>query len=131
MSTSGASTRLLWASWSSASKSETARSPRTRKRGAGLAAELDGEPVERRHLDRVGQARLGVDRGADDGDPLVGRQERGLARVREDRDDHPVERARRAAQHVEVAVRERVERPGVDRDPHVSPASCSGSAVRR
>ncbi len=48
----------------------------------------------------------------------VGRQQRRLARVLEDGDDDPVEHRDRPAQDVEVAVRDRIERAGVDREAH-------------
>ena len=53
-STSGARTRLLWASWISVSKSEMARRPRTIARAPSGAAEVDGQAVERGDLDPTG-----------------------------------------------------------------------------
>jgi hypothetical protein len=59
------------------SKSLTARRPRYQQAGAALAREVDEQPAERAHLD----ARLVLERRADERDALVDREERLLRRV--------------------------------------------------
>ena len=72
VSTSGARTRLLWASCISVSKSLMARRPRTIAAGAAGAAEVDGQAVERVDLDAVERARRPRVEGlADDRDPRL------------------------------------------------------------
>ena len=73
VSTSGASLRLMCAIWSSDSKSLTARRPRTMKRGADRAREVDGQAVEAGHLDPRRRRRRASSSSAsrDDRDALV------------------------------------------------------------
>ena len=62
-----------------------------RRRAMG-PAEVDGEALERGHLDAV-ERRVDLgERLADDADPLIGRQEGRLARVGQDADDDPLSR---------------------------------------
>ena len=86
--------------------------------GAARPAEVDGQAVERGDLDRVGRRPLGRERLADDPDPRLDRQQRRLPRVGEDGHDHALEDGRGPADHVEVAVGDRVERTRIDRDVH-------------
>ena len=62
---------------------------------------------------------------------VVDRQQRRLAGVGEDADDHRVEDARGPLDDVEVAVGDRVERAGVDRDAHASSIASTPRADRR
>ena len=88
------------------------------KLGADRVAELDRQPVEGLDLDPVGRRAGFAERRPDDVDPLLDGEERLLSRVGEHADDDPVERSGRAADDVDVAVRDRVEGARVDRDAH-------------
>ena len=116
VSTSGARTRLLWASCISISKSLMARRPRTME-PAPRARQKSTVRPSKEATSIAGRAsrrpREGV---ADDPDPRLDGEQRRLARVREDADDDRVEDDRGAADDVEVAVGDRVERARVDRD---------------
>ena len=103
----------MCANWNSYSKSASARRPRTITVGAAAAAEIDEQAVELLELEPI--AGVGH-RVADEPDALVGGEQRLLALVGRDRDDHVVEQAQRALEDVEVAVRDRIERPGIDGD---------------
>ena len=65
-------------------------------------------------------AGLGADDRTEEVDSLRGVEQGRLARVLEDRDHDAVEHLGRAAQHVDMAERDRVERAGVDGHPHAS-----------
>ena len=56
------------------------------ERRADVVAEGDGQAVERRDLDPDRQVRLAVEDRADDGDPVLRGQQRGLAGIAEHRD---------------------------------------------
>ena len=87
--------------------------------GADPMAEVDGQAVERLDVDPVGQLRAGLgQRRPDDLDPIGRSQQRRLARVLEDGDHDPVEDGDGPAQDVEVAVGDRIEGAGVDREAH-------------
>src|SRR5260221_2736124 len=89
---------------------------------------VDGEAVEGLDAGPTGVDAGPGDRLAEDADPDVARQERALARIREHRYDHLVEDREGAGDDVEVAVRHRVERTGIERDLH--PASSSACQRR-
>jgi len=59
---------------------------------------------------------VGLEHLARDLDPLLHREHRRLLRVDEDGDDDPIEHARAARDDVDVAVGQRIERPGVYRE---------------
>ena len=90
--------------------------------GAAGTAEVDGQPVEGGDFDPIGTGTRAARRKrlTDDVDPHLDRQEGLFARVGEDADDDSLEHAGGAPDHVEVAVRDRVERARVDRDAHRS-----------
>ncbi len=101
-----------------------ARRPRTIEPAPTRAAEVDGQPVERLDLD-ASAASAGVARAPSriTATRVVDVEQRRLARVGEDGDDDRVEHARGTRDDVQVAVRDRVEGAGIDRDPLSSPAS--------
>ena len=111
---SGACTRLSWLSSSSYSKSEIARSPRTIDLGPVVPREVDCQDAEGLDLD-VAQVRGRV---LDEGDALIGCEQRPVLAHRQvdDGDDHGVEHRRRARDHVEVAIGDRVVGTGTDCD---------------
>src|SRR5206468_11780204 len=80
--------------------------------------EVDREAVERLDRDAIGSVPRFTKCSRDDRDALTGAEERLLAGVGEDTDDDRVEDTGRAADDVQVPVRDRIERSGVDRDRH-------------
>ena len=86
--------------------------------GATGLAEVDGQAIEGDDVEPVGSDAVGRERGLDDRDPRIDREQRRLARVGEDAHDHAIEDRQRAADDVEMSVRDRVERAGVDRGRH-------------
>lgn len=81
--------------------------------GAGPADELHRQPVERLHRHVVVVAR----HRPDEFGPLGRVEQGGLVRVDADPDDQPVEQPGRPADHVQVAVVDRVEGAGVNGHP--------------
>ena len=121
VSTSGASFALLCASESSTSKSVRPRRPRTIPVAPTRRQRSTVRPSNVVTSIPAGPMGSSANACADDRDALVGSQQRDLARVLEDRDDQPVDEARRAADDVDMAVGERVEGARVDRDLHYAP----------
>ena len=117
--------RLMFASWNSNSKSDTARRPRTTTLQSVLAREVDGEPGVARDLD----VRNVAQHFARELDALVEREHRRLAGVRGDRDDARARTCRGAAHQVVVAVGDRVERAGIQSACHGG-TSLAGSLAR-
>src|SRR5712691_9826333 len=99
--------------------------------GADRLGEMHQERVERRYLDPIGAAVFEVVHlVADDLDPLVGREQRPLGVVAGDPDHQMVDDVQGAPNDVAMAVGNRVEGAGIDRDapfhsssPLLSPAS--------
>src|SRR5207244_8374946 len=91
--------------------------------------EVDLQAVEARDLD-VAVLRAGLTHELD---AFVGGEDRLLREVAADADDDAIEEARRPLDDVEMAVRGRVERAGVDRNAfgHAGRASFTESARRR
>jgi hypothetical protein len=84
--------------------------------GPTYAAQVDGQTIERLDLDPVKRPARIAEGIADHPDPRLHIQQRSLARVGQHGDDQRVEHVRGTLDDVEVAVRDRVERPGIDRD---------------
>ena len=84
--------------------------------GATLAAQVDGQAVEGLDIDPVGRCARLRERLADDADPGLDIEQRRLPRVGQDGDDQGVEHVRGTLDDVEMAVGDRVERAGIDRD---------------
>ena len=121
VSISGARTRLLWASCISVSKSEIARRPRTmkpapaRRQTSTVSPSKDWTSIRSLSVGSVAatEARIASSRSATVSSDCL----RGLVRTA---NDEPVEDRRGPAGDVEVPEGDRVERPGIDRDPHPS-----------
>ena len=111
VSTSGASLRLVWASWSSVSKSEMARSPRTIEVAPTGRQKSTVRPSNgpRRRATPPRQRLLEEPRTRATRSSAV---ERRLPRVHEHRDHEAVEEAHGTTEDVEVPVGDRVEGPG-------------------
>ena len=103
----------MFASWNSNSKSDMARKPADDDAAALLPGEVDRESRVAEHRDvlEVGEHALC------EVDALLEREERGLPRIRGNADHDAVEDDRRPPHEVLVAVRDRVERAGIDGAP--------------
>ena len=113
---SGASARLLWASWSSASKSEMARRPRTIAAAPWRAAASTVRPRTSPTSTRSAEPGLG-DRRLEHRDPCRGERSGVFAGWRARPTTTRSKTRERPAEDVEMAVRHRIERARVERRP--------------